>query len=254
MGLELEELERAFPPSIELVSWNGEVLKYKLTSHAPTKLEWSLTFGDCLHNYRSSLDALYFGVIKSLADRHQIAIDEEMETSIQFPICIKAKDFKNAKGLKTYGTDVFKEDLLLYQPFTHYKNMELRKAQPLEQLRLLSNKDRHRQLNIVQTFLSDYTLFHEAGLEVTSGRRITYRDKPNEYLFEFNVKNGKASDRIEFIPRFTTGVIPIEGTLPHNSVQNLLGLISGQIFDYIEKLEFHIENDLGKLLNNLGKN
>ena len=77
---------------------------------------------------------------------------------------------------------------------------------------------------------------------------------PATVIDNADVKNGKASDRIEFIPRFTTGVVPIEGTLPHNSVQNLLGLISGQILDYIEKLEFHIENDLGKLLNNLGKN
>lgn len=248
LSTELEELDRVFPPSIQLVEWDGRTLRYRLTSHAPKRLEWSLTLGDCLHNYRSSLDALYFSIITNLAERHGREINESIETSLQFPIWTNSDKFELTKGLLKYGTTVLREDLLIHQPFLNFDDIALIQGQPLEQLRLLSNKDRHRQLNVVQTFLSDYTLFHSAGIEVTSGRRITQATTPNEYLFEFDVANGQKTDSIEFIPRFTTGVVPIDGTLPHNSVQNLLGLISGQVFDYIERLEYHLDHDLGDLL------
>ena len=248
LNMELEELDRIFPPSIQLVDWDGRTLRYRLTSHAPKRLEWSLILGDCLHNYRSSLDALFFSIITKLAERHGREINESIETSLQFPIWTESHKFESTKGLMKYGTTVLREDLLTHQPFLNFEDFTLIQGQPLEQLRLLSNKDRHRQLNVVQTFLSDYTLFHSAGIEVTSGRRITKPATPNEYLFEFDVANGQKTDNIGFVPRFTTGVVPIDGTLPHNSVQNLLGLISGQVLDYIERLEFHLDNDLGDLL------
>lgn len=245
---ELDEIDRVFPPSIRLDFWDGKILKYELISRAPQRLESSLTLGDCLHNYRSSLDALYFSVIKCLADRHGRVMSEYMETSVQFPIWTDALKFETTKGLVEYGTTVLREDLLFHQPFKDLVSQDLIQSHPLEQLRLLSNKDRHRQLNLVQTVLSDYALFHEAGIQVTSGRRISRAERPNEYLFEFNVENGKTSDRIDFIPRFTMGVTHVDGVLPKNSVHNLLGLISGQIRDYIEKLEYHFEHDLGELL------
>jgi hypothetical protein len=248
LSFELEELDRVFPPSIQLVAWDGKTLKYQLTSHAPKKLEWSLTLGDCLHNYRSSLDSLYFSIITNLAERHGREINETMENSLQFPIWIDSQKFEMTRGLFKYGTTVLREDLLIHQPFLNFVDVTAIHNQPLEQLRLLSNKDRHRQLNVVQTFLSDYALFHSAGIEVTSGRRITHSATPNKYLFEFDVANGQETDNIEFIPTFTTGVVPVDGTLPQNSVQNLLGLISGQIFDYIERLEYHLDHDLGDLL------
>lgn len=248
LSAQLSEVEQAFPPSIEQVSWDGNTLKYLLTSHAPMKLEWSLTLGDCLHNYRSALDALYFSIIQCLADRHGRELSEYMETSIQFPIWTEEKKFEGTKGLKEYGTSVLYDDLLVHQPFKNLEDFNLIESHPLEQLRLLSNKDRHRQLNPVQTILSDYSLFHMAGIEVVNGRRISNSAKPNEHLFEFDVRYGKATDNIQFIPRFTTGVSPVQGSLPHNSVENLLGLIGGQVFDYIEKLEYHLEHDLGELL------
>lgn len=245
---DLEELERQFPPSVQLVSWDGSTLKYRLVSHAPEKLEWSLTLGDSLHNYRSSLDALYYSIIMKLAERHGRAVGESIERALKFPINTNIKEFNATRGLADYGTDVLRDDLLLHQPFLNLEDEILIKGHPLEQLRELSNKDRHRQLNVVQTFLNDYTLFHSAGIEVTSGRRITQRGLPNEYLFEFDVANGQVTDNIDFIPRFTTGIVPIDGALPHNSAQNLLGLISGLIFDYMERLEYHLDHDLGNLL------
>ena len=249
LSVELEEIDRVFPPSIQLVEWDGRTLRYRLTSHAPKRIEWSLTLGDCLHNYRSSLDALYFSIITKLAERHRRKINKSLETSLQFPIWTKRHKFDSTKGLFRYGTTVLREDLLIHQPFLNLEDFALIQNHPLEQLRLLSNKDRHRQLNVVQTFLSDYTLFHSAGIEVKSSRRIAQAATQNSYLFEFDIANGRQTDQIDFIPRFTTGVVPVDGTLPQNSAQNLLGLISGQVFDYIERLEYHLDHDLGFLLS-----
>jgi hypothetical protein len=248
LSAELEEIEQAFPPSIELVSWDGKVLKYLLTSNSPTRLHWSLIVGDSLHNYRSALDALYFSVIKALAKRHAREIDRKVESNLHFPICSSAREFKSTAGLKKYGTTTLRDDLLIHQPFLRSDESKDIKNHPLELLRLLSNQDKHRQLNPIQTILSDYALFHDAGLQVVSGRKFTQMKTPNKYLFEFDVLNGKASDRIDFIPRFTTGVSLDENELPSNSIQNLLGLISGQIYDYLHKIEYHLEHDLGELI------
>ena len=246
----LDEMDRSFPPSIELESWNGKTIRYRITTHQKPELHWSLLLGDCLHNYRSSLDSLYFAIIFELAKRQQKEFTENFEHSIQFPIHKKELKFNELKEILEFGTDQLKEDLKTHQPFNNVDSNsenydELLENHPLEQLRKLSNIDKHRQLNLVQSFMDDFALFHNQGIQIIRGRSLNIKHNPLQYIYEFDVEGGLPEDRIEIIPRFTLGIITPKGNLPRNSIQNVLALISGLISDYIHKLEYHLDNDLG---------
>lgn len=248
----IEQLQQSasnFPPAVQLEKWDGKFLRYRLTVSERPVLNTSLVLGDSLHNYHSALDSLYFAVLNAVADRNGKTIPEQLQRKLSFPIWKSEDKFETTYGLLDFGNDALIEDLRRHQPFNSGIN-EIDQAlgyamnHPLEQLRELSNKDKHRTLNIVYTYLDDFALFHEAGIEVEEFRNLSNSSNPSEYIFEFKVKNGRPEQAIELIPKFLTGVSHIEGAAPTNSIQNMLGLISNLVFDYMNLIEYHFENEL----------
>jgi hypothetical protein len=245
----LEASARQFPPAVNLEAWDGEILRYRLLVTERNNAESSIILGDCLHNYHSCLDSLYFGVINHLAKREGKNIPDWLNEKLSFPIWTDKSKFLETQGLVEFGNEVLINDLVRHQPFNI--DLEEEKAaerfaenHPLNQLRVLSNKDKHRYLNIVYTYLDDFALFHSEGIEVEEAKNMSNLDTPMEYLFEFKVKNGNSEQEIHFIPKFLTGVSHKEGQAPSNSIQNMLGLISNYVMDYMNLIEYHFDNVL----------
>lgn len=245
----LQQSANKFPPAVQLKKWDGTILRYRLTVSETPVLETALVLGDCLHNYHSALDSLYFAVLNAIAKRSGKTIPEHVQRQLSFPIWKSEAKFASTYGLIDFGNEALIADLRRHQPFNSgiseiSKAVEYAANHPLEQLRELSNRDKHRTLNIVYTFLDDFALFHEAGIEVEEVRNLSDSSNSSEYLFEFKVRNGREEQVIELIPKFLTGVSHVEGMAPTNSIQNMLGLISNLVFDYMHLIEYHFENDL----------
>lgn len=140
-------------------------IAYRLRYHQTPRVEISTTIGDVLHNLRSALDALAYGVAESVVGR---TLTRTEEKAVEFPICVTPGEFDayftnprrperavmfNAKARKA---------LREQQPFAiaeHWEHATARERQKryieefrwsgLPRLRHLHNIDKHRRLAVM---------------------------------------------------------------------------------------------------------
>ncbi|HMF76599.1 MAG TPA: hypothetical protein VK604_13145, partial [Bryobacteraceae bacterium] len=110
----------------------------------PPLNRWSLISGDCIHNLRSALDSLIYGIAI-----HETGLNPpEDEAKLQFPIFSDADKFnekRNKDRIKSLSQAV-QSEIEKVQPY----NVPHKELPPLlELLGVLDNFDKHRTLNVM---------------------------------------------------------------------------------------------------------
>lgn len=95
--LYLTYMESLGPTTVVTYDDDGYATVRARITHHPPAYEWSLVFGDIIHNYRASLDALTWAVAH-LDDR-----DPPNPVQIQFPIATSASDWRKLNKQQWFG-------------------------------------------------------------------------------------------------------------------------------------------------------
>jgi hypothetical protein len=114
------------------------------------KESWSLDMGDAIHNLRSALDAVAWGMA------HYKDAKPARPKSVYFPVCSDEQQWK--KALKDWVGEInpeFQERLRIMQPFTHLQAGEF---SILSMLHDLDIQDKHRDVLTVSAHLHEINL------------------------------------------------------------------------------------------------
>ncbi|CAN2229116.1 hypothetical protein MCEMZLE2_01416 [Candidatus Nanopelagicaceae bacterium] len=177
------------PFRAEVESWDGKVLVTNVYIDGKPDAALSPLIGDIIHNQRSTLDSIYFALIKFKAGS-RLEEFEIIENNLYFPVLDNETDFNKYLGIKQFGDEQLKLALKQFQPFhlvPDETNIELRKSHYYKQLIALSNLDKHRGVNVVHMVADDITLMHSGELEYLGARKIATRDSKHlkhEFHFE----------------------------------------------------------------------
>lgn len=112
----------------------------------PPVVRWGLLIGDCLHNFRSSLDHAVYGLAAATsgADPPPYADD------LAFPICDTDELFTKALGRHRLGTLASDADLTTaFESLQPYRRPDLPYLPLLATLRDLENRDKHKIISII---------------------------------------------------------------------------------------------------------
>jgi hypothetical protein len=114
---------------------------------------WASMAGDCVHNLRSALDSLLYGIAI-----YQTGLNPPSdEKVIQFPIVTDSTKFKGQSYRIRSLSDSVKNEIEKLQP---YNRPHADLPPLLELLNVLSNQDKHRTLNVVVASV------HSASIEI----------------------------------------------------------------------------------------
>jgi len=158
----LGEWHASAPVSIDSVL-REDRLGFDLVARVPNgmpKHEWSLDLGDALHNLRSALDAVAWGMA------HFNGAEPSRPKAVQFPVCAEEKQWK--KALHDWVSEIpldFQERLRIIQPFI------LEPAAGVSLLSMLHDldiQDKHREfltvsIDLNQINLGGFFKYEEAG-------------------------------------------------------------------------------------------
>jgi hypothetical protein len=131
-------------------------------SSPPLLEHWALLVGDCVHNLRSALDNLVYGLARLKVD------PPNDPRAIQFPIFTSREAFEKSNAVKSTLAqlpDRAAEIVTAWQPF-HRKSPDHISADALNLLHHLSNQDKHRLPQVV--LLSVNQRDHEVRLKFDS--------------------------------------------------------------------------------------
>jgi len=113
----ISEYLSQFPPEIIDNNWDGCRMKVELRLRKAPDAQWSTLLGDIIHNYRSSLDSLYFSLISYLARARDIELSDDEQRKLAFPIQDTRGGFeKYSFELGEHGSKLLKDDLSGFQP------------------------------------------------------------------------------------------------------------------------------------------
>lgn len=142
-----EESRANYSDDHRVVTFNA-----KVATAAPT-YEWSLAFGDTVHNYRSALDALAW----EMAHLDGAAPDPKDARQIYFPAMRTREAFDRvaAAQLRTVPSFVI-ERMRRIQPYHHAPNQQIDDGIGLV-LNLLDNQDKHRSALEMRAVAADNT-------------------------------------------------------------------------------------------------
>lgn len=132
--------------------------------------EWALTIGDALHNLRSALDAVAWGMA------HYNEATPKRPRSITFPICTEESKWRDA--LKAWISDIepeFQERLLAVQPFSFAPGAAVT---PIQVLHELDVQDKHRDFVTVKSDVNQvrFDIHYEYEEHVDEDPRVELRD------------------------------------------------------------------------------
>jgi len=202
----------------EISSWDGNVLVADVYIDGRPDETLSPLIGDILHNQRSTLDSIYFALIKYKAGERQEEF-EAISNSLYFPVVDSVSDFNNYKGISEFGDQQLKTALTQFQPFSLVpddNDLALKRSHYFKQLIALSNLDKHRGVNVVHIVADDLTIFHSGDLEYRGAKRIQ-TSHASHLRHEFHFRN------------------PHNAPCPEFDVKISLALESPKGFDWITK-------------------
>lgn len=165
LNRDLAEAARSYQPTIYLKQDDQRVWLIVLNGAPYLPMEHSVVFGDFLHNLRSSLDALVYGLVKRAGG--------EPTRHCAFPVLLSQSDFEKRTsghrdalaGVPSAARTIIRD----LQPFQRgIGNMEL---DPLHQLNTMWNEDKHRSSHIVLGYSkrADFRLHTRKGpIDVSS--------------------------------------------------------------------------------------
>lgn len=149
----------AYVRTVELEA-DGREHSYRLYVRKKVPERWSLIFGDCLNNLRSSLDHLIFQLALTIQD----PLPQNVERACAFPICSSQEQFdKQRWHIKAAPTAAVE----LVEDFQPYRAPEPEKD-PLRILEVLNNIDKHRRLNIVASIMKSAYVFAPSPPDVVA--------------------------------------------------------------------------------------
>jgi hypothetical protein len=137
----------------------GDEIGYRLRISHPVPIEVSLVIGDVLHNVRSALDALVFGLARDQAQR---PLTDKEERACEFPVCDSPAAYQRfwSGRRQVIAKDRLTQALHRAQPFfdmVEGERLGIEYSETYEQwsrgktlwwLAHLNNVDKHRQLAI----------------------------------------------------------------------------------------------------------
>jgi hypothetical protein len=157
---------------------------WRLHIKKPYPERWSILLGDVVGDFRAALDHAFYDAVMAHGGAPQRPED------VYFPIHTDEKKFRNAQkklsGL--VARDVW-EMIAGAQP---YHGGERAHTSPLEILRWLANRDKHRQVHLIGRTAVDIGPFHfesEVPIEVV-----------HEWRHEGEVHDGSVMGRLKFRP------------------------------------------------------
>lgn len=147
LDAEVAPLMRAYSnlSCTEELQKDGRVREYTIKGEAPAiPLDLGLQIGDCLHNFRATLDNLAYTV----AIDNNPSLSSEERRAVSFPICTQRADFRDvrSKGVIAKLPPRAQAIIQRSQPYKRWKNPD---GHPLAVLRVLSDGDKHRAVRVV---------------------------------------------------------------------------------------------------------
>lgn len=206
--------------------------------------DWPLILGDSIYNFRASLDYLITALIESTGNTEH--------SRSEFPIYVESRKVSwqdldqwweddpagRIKG-QLKGTPVgTKAALKKLQPFDGWPNLDPT-SHPLFALNVLSNRDKHRRLNVLAQRAS-VAFVDTSGEPIFPGPRLAYRvpqtDERDTYTLLLRA-NPKLDVDVYFLP--TYNVVVDEPELVRDPIEALVGInkfIDGQVLPTIRGL------------------
>ena len=249
----ISEYLSQFPPEIIDNTWNGRKMKVELRLRKAPDTQWSTLLGDIIHNYRSSLDSLYFSLISYLARARDMELSDDDQRRLAFPIQDTRRGFdKYSFGLSDYGSKLLKDDLSGFQPFEYINEFvdaaeiaTVTSGHPLHILKVLSDIDKHRSLHLIHCYPYTYAIGLPVGVHLVSSSRSQYFPGQTSHFFDFEFEGASQDNKPSFMPHFKLGVFSSNST-PHSSdIMNLLHSIERKIFHILNQLEYHFQPGFG---------
>jgi hypothetical protein len=192
----LNELGRGHKPQMILKNddQSAWLVVYYEEPYAP--FSQSVVFGDFLHNLRSSLDALIYGVIRS--------VGQTPTRWTSFPICAKAEHYEERSKPGTRRDvlaglpDEARAIVKALQPFMRGERGQ--PLDPLHQLNVMCNRDKHQASHIIL----GYAKKAHFALHIGDGRVIQFSSGgplighgPWQIPIEVSPRDLRAEHRIE---------------------------------------------------------
>ncbi len=242
------------PFKAEIESWDGKVLVTNVYIDGKPEASLSPLIGDIIHNQRSTLDSIYFALIKFKAGSRQ----EEfglIENNLYFPVLDSESDFDKHLGIKQFGDEQLKLALKQFQPFhlvPDDTDFALKKSHYYKQLIALSNLDKHRGVNVVHMVADDITLIHSGELEYIGAKKIATRDSKH-LKHEFHFENPFNSPQPEFDVKVSLALETPKGFewVTSHSASSLLHTIQSQNNWAVAVTEYILDGGTEQLLAQL---
>lgn len=204
--------------------------------HQTVPSDWSWIVGDILTNLRAALDHALHSVITSGAQ-----LDEKILRRVQFPICDTEADFNNmTRAFRPFLSEAALDTLTEFQPYGEEP------PHPLVWLRDLTNRDKHRALNIVTQVSTDYTFESDcpglnrrsiAGKPIVDGQVLASARFPRPHDgggFDFNTEL-KHIEHIEVESEDVPVPMPILLELIYEEVSDATALLTKPLHGDMDK-------------------
>jgi len=191
-----------YPLSRQFEPQQGAVV-YRIERSIEVGDDWSLIVADAVHSFRCALDHLAW----QLAIRHFNGVEASAENvagEIQFPIVESASEWVPTKRYRRYIvlTDAVK--LEQYQPFhIDPQAQHLGLPHPLVMLRLLSNTDKHRKVQLLYETPATFRCRKDVGVDTVRDCEVT-----GGISFGSFILSPKVGDIIVRVPVRVTGPQP----------------------------------------------
>lgn len=217
LDAEIDTYLAGHPYKADVESWDGSTLITRVDITGSPSVEMSPLIGDILHNQLSTLDSIYFALIKYKSDNESKF--KEIERKLYFPIVDDEAAFDKYPGIYEFGDSQLKRALRQFQPFhlvMEEGDVELRKSHIYKQLKAYANLDKHRGINVLHMVADDVTLFHSGDLKYLGARRLkSEHDKVLRH--EFHFENPQNSDKPIFDVKIN---LALENPAGHTWVTN----------------------------------
>ena len=209
---------------------------------------WALMSGDCVHNLRSALDSLLYGIAI-----HETGLNPPKdEARLQFPITSSPEEFEVQKKRRLCSLSAaVQSEIEKAQP---YKNPHQEFPPVLELLGSLNNFDKHRTLHVVAAVphaasISDIVSTGDATITVSVYRTIiTGRTE----ILSFTIEPPNPDLAYKYEAQITICIAHSPG--PSKSPFSQLAAVLASLIEEVERIVSILEGVVGQMQNPVNVN
>ena len=203
--------------------------------------------GEIIHNLRSALDSITFEIVLKAAENRKIVMPDWCIRKIQFPIETERDSLSRYCFLDGLEEEAFYADLKELQPFNWSKEfiaeedkLRMNNGHPLALLRELSNKDKHRGINLVFCKLQDFYISLPVDVKTLGGLTYERNFVNGRRIFYFKIEGVGDYSLVNVVPKFGLSFRHSEYGFPNDSAGNQLRVILNRVESDVMSLAWHI--------------